>query len=93
MTSTSAQDVRAVFTRATSAARSAGLDTSTWHLVLGSPTYGRAFRLVSVDPNTGGQSTALGLWGDYLGATRREAALSLDAMRLAWISVADQVAS
>lgn len=90
MTST---DVRHAFTRATDAARAARLDPSPWHLVMGSPTYGRAFRLVAVDPATGGQSTPAGLWDSYLGMSRREAVRTLDGMRSAWLSVADRVAS
>lgn len=85
-------DVRHAFTRATSAARAAGLDPSTWHLVEGSSTYGRAFRLVAVDQGNGAQGTPRGLWSTHLGMTRREAMATLDGMRCAWLSVSDRVA-
>lgn len=70
------------------AARAARLDPSRWALQTGSTTYGRPYRLVSVDLETGAQSSALGT-GDHLGWTRREAHCALAAMRAALLAVAD----
>lgn len=84
----SAADVRAAFGRAAVAATGAGIDSSRWSLVEGSTTYGRAFRLVEVDPCTGSHSTPSTLWDTYLGMTRRDALHRLDGMRVAFGAVA-----
>jgi hypothetical protein len=76
---TPARDLERAFTRATAAARAAGLpDADCWTLQTGSKTYGRAFRLFVRDPQTGGLSSVPGLTSGYLGTTAREAASALD---------------
>jgi len=51
-------------------------DVSRWAVREGSPTYGRGWLLISVDPVTGGQETIA-----YLGWTAREAYTTVAAMR------------
>lgn len=76
---TTLKDVRWAFARMVEAANALGIDTSTVSLQEGSASYGRAFRLVSVDPETGAHSVWSGapIQGGYLGDTRREAELAL----------------
>jgi hypothetical protein len=76
---TLAQNLSRALTRATDAARAAGLPyADRWTLQTGSKTYGRAFRLYARDPQTGGLSSVPGLSEGFLGMTSREAAQSLD---------------
>lgn len=79
-------DLNHAYSRAKRAAEAVGIDTSRWAMQTGSATYGRAYRLHERDPHTGGLSYLFGHDG-YLGMTRREAGLSLDAMARAWWAV------
>ena len=55
------------------------LDADTVQIQTGSPTYGRAYRIFYVHPETGGHYSMD--WNDYLGTTAREAYGTLMALR------------
>lgn len=92
MTRTTAQDVRHAFASLVMTWENAGITRenpytgqtfTAEHLTIqtGSQTYGRAYRLHYRDPDSGALYNALPTGGDFLGMTRREAVLSLDALR------------
>lgn len=81
--------VEAAFTRMTDAARFAGVDVTGWEILAGSPANGRAWRLVRVDPESGGHFPVSSEGNDYLGWSAREAVLSLRAMIVAFSAVQD----
>lgn len=89
MTRSTAADVHAAYARAVHAAGLAGIDPSGWHLVAGSQTYGRAYRIWERDSAAGGLSTPRGLHDNVLGMTRAEVTCTLDGMRTAFLAVAD----
>lgn len=53
----SIQNLRAQFVRTCKAAESAGVDSSKWVLIIGSETYGNSYGIVTVNAETGGQSS------------------------------------
>lgn len=53
----SIQSLRSQFVRTCNAARATGVDSSKWVLIIGSETYGNAYGIVTVDPETGGQTS------------------------------------
>lgn len=64
--------VRGAMDRLMRAAERQGIDTNGWQIESGSVTYGRAWKLVKVDPDNGGHHSVFATNG-YLGMTAREA--------------------
>lgn len=74
MSRTTRPQLEAAFRRLQQHSERLGLKPSCWALIEGSKTYGRPFRLVEIDPGTGGHSSVLhGSVPSYLGMTRCEA--------------------
>lgn len=80
----SIQNLRAQFVRTCKAAESAGVNTSKWVLIVGSETYGNSYGIVTVNPDTGGQSVI-----SSFGYKRQIAMARLEGMADAYWSVFD----
>jgi hypothetical protein len=84
--------VEKAFENLCNAARWAGIDTNGLSFNSGSKVNGIAFRIYTVDPETGGH----GDWpyappGGYLGMTPAEAIKTLDTMRYVFYGVAQRI--
>lgn len=80
----SIQNLRAQFVRTCKAAESVGVDSSKWVLIIGSETYGNSYGIVTVNAETGGQSTIVSF-----GFKRQDAMSRLEGMADAYWTVFD----